>query len=49
MPKNTNRRPQSPKVKSPDAMALTQSRRGGTMDRIPSAKVYKKWDGRYDA
>lgn len=46
MPKQS-KRPQKPK--SPEAMRLTQSRRGGTMDRVPSGKVYKKWDGKYDA
>lgn len=42
MPKNTNRRPQTAKVKSPEAKALTLSRRGGVGDRIPSATAYSR-------
>lgn len=42
MPKNKNRRPQAVKVQSPDAKALTLSRRGGVQDRIPSATAYKR-------
>jgi len=40
--KNSNRRPQTAKVASPDAKALTLSRRGGVGDRIPSATAYKR-------
>jgi hypothetical protein len=42
MANNKNRRPQTPKVKSPEAKALTLSRRGGVGDRIPSATAYKR-------
>lgn len=44
MPKNksTNRRPQTPKVASPGAKALTLSRRGGVGDRIASATAYSR-------
>lgn len=38
----TRRRPQAVKVKSPDAKALTLSRRGGVGDRIPSATAYSR-------
>lgn len=40
--KSKNRRPQTAKVASPDAKALTLSRRGGVGDRIPSATAYNR-------
>lgn len=42
MANNKNRRPQAVKVKSPEAKALTLSRRGGVGDRIPSATAYTR-------
>lgn len=44
MGSKVRRREQKPKVtvRSPEAKALTLSRRGGAGDRIPSAKAYTR-------